>query len=132
LVFLKYGMMISRSNEKRKLFSTLIGISAGFAGIFIFLLLALYKPFETMNTLEIGDINFARVYSLFMTTVSGFFFLTSFSVNAAYQFMRNDETELLLSFPVKRWALSLYQVLTVAIFQFMFFATFLAPSLFIL
>ena len=65
----------------------------------------------------------------FFLTISGFFFLISFSATSSYLFMRNEEIDMLLVLPVKRVSIIAYQIMISTVYQGLTLSVFIGIAL---
>lgn len=116
-----YQIKISQKHATRKsraltqVFVTLVGVLP--AGIFVYL--TNYKLFSSFRNLpqnlaqQVG-----AMFLNFSLTIFSIFYVVGFVGNAMYSLARNDETEYLLTLPIRRQSLVLYNILVSSNSQF--------------
>lgn len=112
------------------------GTRGGFSGqLIIFLLFTgmigffLWGVYGSTAGVEIEGTPIASVMAGLFLTVSGLFFLTSFSATVSYLFMRNQEVDMLLVLPIKRASIVIYQIAISTLYQGLTLSVFLGIAI---
>ncbi len=112
------------------------GTSGGFSPqLMVFLIFTcmigifLWNVFASIRGVEIDGTPIATVMAGFFLTVSGLFFLMSFSATTSYLFIRNSEIDMLLVLPVRRTSIAIYQIAISTVYQGLTLSVFLGIAL---
>lgn len=77
------------------------------------------EMFKTLSSVTMASHTLSTLLALQWTLLNGFLFLTSFVPSLINSFSRNEEIQLLLTFPLRRWTIVVYQmVLTLSLQSF--------------
>ncbi|WP_448516042.1 hypothetical protein [Pseudothermotoga sp.] len=112
-VLLKYGLSTGyrrRGGRSGRLPSSIVTIVAS---LLIGLPLAsmFFEVFKILSSVTIGSYDLSSLLVFQWTFLSGLLFLASFVPSLISSFSRNEEIQLLLTFPVKRWTIVAYQMI---------------------
>jgi ABC-2 type transport system permease protein len=112
------------------------GNRGGLSGqLFIFAVFAimigtfLWEVYGSTAGVSIEGVSLGKVMAGFFLTISGFFFLISFSATSSYLFMRNEEIDMLLVLPVKRVSIIAYQIMISTVYQGLTLSVFIGIAL---
>lgn len=89
----------------------------------------LWNVFGSIRGVEIDGTPIATVMAGFFLTVSGLFFIMSFSATTSYLFIRNSEIDMLLVLPVRRTSIAIYQIAISTVYQGLTLSVFLGIAL---
>lgn len=85
--------------------------------------------FGPLSGIKVEGVPVSNVMAAFFLTISGVFFLMSFSATSSYLFMRNEEIDMLLVLPVKRVSIVIYQIAISTVYQGLTLSVFLGIAL---
>jgi len=89
----------------------------------------LWEVYGATAGVEVEGIALGKVMAGFFLTISGLFFLISFSATSSYLFMRNEEIDMLLVLPVRRVSIIAYQIMISTVYQGLTLSVFLGIAL---
>ncbi len=108
------------------------GLSSQFLIFVIFAVMIgafLWEVYGATAEVSIEGVALGKVMAGFLLTISGFFFLISFSATSSYLFMRNEEIDMLLVLPVKRASIIAYQIMISTLYQGLTLSVFIGIAL---
>ncbi|WP_448536532.1 hypothetical protein [Pseudothermotoga sp.] len=112
-LLLKYGLWTNyrqRSGRAQRLPGFLVTIAASFM-IGLPLGSIFFETFKILSSVTINSHDLSALLILQWTLLNGFLFLTSFVPSLINSFSRNEEIQLLLTFPMRRWTIVAYQMI---------------------
>jgi len=126
-LFLKYKLFMFPGKKGTR--GGLSGQLFVFAVFTIMIGMFLWNVYGATSGVAVEGVSLGKVMAGFFLTISGLFFLISFSATSSYLFMRNDEIDMLLVLPVKRVSIIVYQIIISTLYQGLTLSVFLGIAL---
>ena len=115
LLLLKHGIYIRTSKKARNPLLSFLGQLGIFVYFLAFTLITLRGKFPSGENV---GIDLFKLTYLYWVTLSGAFFLASTISSAVYVLSMEKDVEFLLALPLRRWTVTLYQILVSLIYDF--------------
>lgn len=118
LVLLKYGLKtFNRSSGRMRRFPSFVLILAASIAFGLPIASIFFEMFKVLSSFPIEKYDLSSLLAMQWSLVSGFLFLVSFIPNLVSSFVRNEELQLLLALPIRRWAIVSYQMCLTLLLQ---------------
>lgn len=118
LTLLKYALKTSaRSSGKVRRFPNFVFMLAASLAFGLPIASMFFEVFKILSDFPVGKYDLSTLLAAQWSLVSGFLFLASFTPSLVNSFVRNEELQLLLTLPIKRWAIVSYQMFLTLILQ---------------
>lgn len=127
--FFKYQLFTRNPQKQRRINFGLFNMVMSF-GIFFIMILMFFTPvLKQVSQVVVEGINMADVLVGTVLTFAGISLIFGVFSSAVYMFMRNEEMEMLLTMPIKRWTMVIYQLIICQVYQSTPAAMFLGISI---
>ncbi len=132
-ILLKYGLKGTYQGRNRKRSSQSILLIIVFASVYGFPLSSIFHEiFKKTSSIFINGIDFPTLLISYWSTLSIIMFLTSFFSSLVSSFVKNEEINILLTYPISRASIAIYQMILTFVSQafvlVMYFSVFIAYS----
>ncbi len=131
-LFLKYGLFLQTSSRKKKARATRrttllvqIFIFVYFLGFTVFIM---DMNFSRLAGSTVGGVDFLELTALYWMVFAGGFFVIGTIGTAVYVLSMNEEIEFLLSLPLRRWTITVYQIFISFIYDLPMFGMLVAVA----
>lgn len=118
LILLKYGLKTStRFSGKVRRFPNIVFMIVASLAFGLPIASMFFEMFKVLSNFPVGKYDLSTLLAAQWSLVSGLLFLASFTPSLVNSFVRNEELQLLLTFPIKRWTIVSYQMFLTLILQ---------------
>lgn len=115
---MKYGLKTSnRLSGKVRRFPSIVFIIVASLAFGLPIASMFFEMFKILSDFPVGKYDLSTLLAAQWSLVSGLLFLASFTPSLVSSFVRNEELQLLLTLPIKRWVIVSYQMFLTLILQ---------------
>lgn len=127
--FFRYQLFTRNPQRQRKMNFGPLNMVMSF-GIFFVMILMFFTPvLKQVSQIVVEGINMADVLVGTILTFAGISLVLGIFSSSVYMFIKNEELEMLLTMPVKRWTMVIYQLIICQVYQSTPAAMFLGISI---